>query len=128
MNYGRGWVIFEESYREGTRTLVSILSPRRTPKDVSTFVEQLHIDRYGSVRERLEYKKSRKAAAYTPMFDGYGGVMHCGHEPHLVGIYARKIVLQDGRLEFTYRIATNRGKGPMNVKFEERQQSLAVGD
>ena len=121
MNYGTGWVIFEESYREGTKKLVSILSPRRTPKDVSAFVEQLYIDRYGSIRERLGYKKSRKAAAYTPMMDGFGGVMHCGHEPYLVGIHAHKIVLRDGQLEFTYRIATNRDKGPMNVKFEERR-------
>ena len=128
MNYGAGWVIFEESYQERTRKLVSVLSPRRTPKDVSAFIEQLHMDRYGSIRERLEYKKSRKAATYTPMMDGYGGVMHCGHEPHLVGIYASKIVLREGQLLFTYRIATNRDKGPLDVTFEERQQSLAVGD
>ena len=128
MNYGAGWVIFEESHREGTRKLVSILSHRRTSKDVSTFVEQLYIDRYGSIRERLEYKKSRKAAAYTPMLDGFGGVMHCGHEPYLIGIRAHRIVLRDGQLEFTYRIVTNRDKGPMDVKYEERQQALAVGD
>ena len=54
--------------------------------------------------------------------------MHCGHEPYLVGIYAHKIALRDGQLKFTYKIATNRDKGPMNVKFEERQQSLEVGD
>jgi hypothetical protein len=128
MNYGPGWVIFEEFYRAGIRQLVSILSPRRTSKDISAFIEQLYIDRHGSIRERLEYKKSRKAAAYTPMMDGYGGVMHCGHEPYLVGVRARKIVLRDGQLEFTYLIATNRDKGPLEVKFEERQQSLAVGD
>ncbi len=86
------------------------------------------MDRHGSIQERLEYKKSRKATAYSPMMDGYGGVMHCGHEPHLVGIYAKKIVLQDGQLEFTYRIVTNRDKGPLDVKFEDRQQSLVVGD
>lgn len=128
MNYGAGWVIFEVSHRGGTRKLLSILSSRRTPKDVIAFVEQLYMDRHGSIRERLEYKKSRKAAAYSPMLDGYGGVMHCGHEPHLVGIYAQKIVLRDGQLEFTYRIATNRDKGSLNMKFEEQQQSLAVGD
>jgi hypothetical protein len=62
MNYGAGWIILEESYREGTTKLLSILSPRRTAKNVSAFIEQLHIDRYCSIRERLEYKKTRKAA------------------------------------------------------------------
>ena len=128
MNYGAGWIILEESYREGTTKLLSILSPRRTAKDVSAFVEQLHIDRHGSIRERLEYKKTRKAAAYAPMLDGFGGVMHCGHEPHLTGIYAHRIVLRNEQLEFTYRIATNRDKGPLEVTFEERQQSIPLDE
>jgi hypothetical protein len=128
MNYGAGWIILEESYREGTKKLLSVLSPRRTAKDVSAFVEQLHIDPHGSIRERLEYKQSRKVAAYNTMLDGFGGVMRCGHEPHLTGIYAHKIVLRKGQLEFTYRIATNRNKGPLEVTFEERPQSIAVDE
>lgn len=126
LNYGKGWVIFEDSYREKTRKLVSILSPRRTPEDVKVFVEQLYIDRYGSIRERLEYKKSRKSTAYPAMFEGYGGVMHCGQEPHLVAIFARSIVLRDELLEFTYQIAMNRTEGPTKLRFEERQQTLVV--
>jgi hypothetical protein len=124
MNHGPAWVLFEESFHERTKTLVSILSPRRTVRDVADYVEQLHMDRTGSIEERLRYKKSRKSAAYQPLIEG--SVIHCGHEPFLTAIYATKTRLRDNTLHFTYRIIAERGADITDVRFEEREQSIDV--
>lgn len=126
MNHGAGWIIFEESLNQGSRRLLSVLSPRRTPRDVASFIEQLYVDSHCSIRERLQYKKTRKSAAYTPQLDDYGGVMHCGHDPFLVGIYAHKILLRESTLQFVYRIVVGRSESSLQASYEERQQSLAV--
>ncbi|MDT4331554.1 hypothetical protein ACQE3E_13555 [Methylomonas sp. MED-D] len=123
MKHGPAWIIFEESYQTPQR-LVSILSPRKTVRDVAAYVEQLYIDRSSSLSERLKYKKSRKSAAYKPMIEG--SVVHCGHEPHLVAIYAYQTNIKNNTLEFTYRIIIKRAEHSKGVVFEERSQSIEV--
>lgn len=123
MNAGPAWVIFEESYRKETRVLLSILSPRKSIREVARLVEQFHIDRTASLRERLNYKKSRRAAAYEPMIDGH--IIHCGHEPYLVAIYAKQTRITDVGLELHYRIIANRAANPLNTTFENRSLTLA---
>lgn len=124
MKHGPAWIIFEESLRHGSKELISILPPRRPVHDVVAFMEQIYIDRTASLLERLRYKKSRDSAAYSPQLDGH--VMHCGHDPFLVGIYAFQTCVKDGVLEFHYRIITTRAQHPKDCVFEERSQSLRV--
>jgi hypothetical protein len=121
--HGPAWIVIEESPRSGSRTLVSILAPRRTVRDVAAFVEQLYVDRTASIQGRLQYKKSRKAI-YEALVDGH--VMHCGHDPFLVAIYAQQTTLKDDQLEFRYRIITKRGPTPMDIATEERVQSIEI--
>jgi hypothetical protein len=124
MKQGPAWILFEESYHNKSRKLISILSPRRTVRDVAAFMEQLYVDRWASLQERMRYKKSRKSAAYTPMIDG--SVIHCGHEPFLVAIYASQTYIKNNTLEFIYRIIVKRAGHPKDVVFEERSQFLEV--
>ncbi len=124
MKHGPAWVLFEESFHQGSKKLLSLLSPRRPVNDVAAFVEQLYIDRTASLGERMQYKKSRKSAAYKPIIDGH--VMHCGHEPFLVCIYAQQTSIQNNVLYFIYRIITKRGNDLKDFATEERQQSIEV--
>lgn len=125
MNHGSGWILFEESFRQRTKKLISILPPWKSFAEIAKLIEQIYIDRYGSIDERLAFKKSRKSAAYTAMTDPYNGTTHCGHDPVLVCIHANKIILRGNELEFLYRIAANRND-PMNPIFEARHQTIIV--
>jgi hypothetical protein len=124
MNHGPAWIIIEESFHKKSRRLVSVLSPRRSHSHVVAFIEQLCVDRSSSIVERMEYKKSRKSARHTPMLDG--NIIHCGHEPWLIGYYAHKTAVKDGVLEFSYRIVVRRTPNPLNFEFEERRQCISV--
>jgi hypothetical protein len=129
MNHGPGWIVFEESRHQRTRKLLSILPARREPRDVACFMEQIYVDRFASLRERLSYKKKSKkspiAAVFKAMRDIYNNTIHVGHEPFYVGIRAHKITLKGNVLEFWYKIAAN-VEDPHNPKFEDRCQSLVV--
>lgn len=126
MNYGAGWIILEESYHQKTRKLVSILSARRTARQVAEFMQQIYVDRTGTVLERLDYKKSPKAAAYKVESDRLTNPLYIGHDPTLFGIRAHKILLKGETLEFRYKILSNPQADPLRAIFEERSQSLLV--
>lgn len=127
MNHGAGWIVYEESYHEHTRKLVSILPARRNVRFVADFMEQLYTDHHASLSERLRYKKNPKVPMFRAMVDICAGPIHVGHDPFLVGIYARKITLDGNVLGFWYKIATNRDD-PLNPVLEDRHQSLQVDD
>ena len=126
MNYGAGWIVFEESFHERTRRLLSILPARRNRKEVTHFVQQSYVDRFASIREKLGYKKHPESSPFSVLDDVYGGPIHVGHEPFFVAIYARKIEIKEDVLFFYYRVAVNRDD-PFNPVFEERCQSLPIG-
>jgi len=124
MKHGPAWILFEESSHTGSRKLLSIQSSRRTQGDIISFMEQLYVDRFASVAERLQYKKSRKTATCMPVVDGH--VIHCGHDPFFVGIRASQTDLREGVLEFTYRTIIRRSSEPLDFETEERSQVLNV--
>jgi hypothetical protein len=125
INYGTAWVLFEQALNPPTRGLLSILSPRRTARDVAAYMEQLYVDRFCSIRAQLVYKKSRKFALCPTTIDRYGLGMHCGHDPGFVGIYARKILLKGDVLEYEYRIVAVTDH-PRHLVFETKRQTLTV--
>jgi hypothetical protein len=43
MNIGKGWLIIEESFHKNTKSLVSIISPRRTWSYAQEYTEQTNI-------------------------------------------------------------------------------------
>ncbi len=125
VNHGAGWIIFEESYHQKSRKLVSIISARRSTNDVSVFMQQIYVDRASTIEGRLSYKKSSKSAPYQVTMGKHCNPMHIGHDPWLVGLYAEKISLRGNILEFSYRILVN-SDNPLRPIFEERSQSLEV--
>lgn len=125
VNYGAAWIVFEESYHQKTRRLLSVLPPRKSPGDVSEFMRQMYSDRAYAIAERLKYKKSPNSAPYQVMKGLYMSPLHIGHDPWLVGIYANRVLLKGDAIEFTYRILTN-SDDPLNPRLEDRTQSLLV--
>lgn len=124
MKHGPAWIIFEESRRDGSRRLLSILPSRKSAWDVARFVKQSCIDRYASIEERLCFKKGRPLTAFDPMVDGH--VMHCGDDPFIVGIRAQQTTLRGNILEFHYRVITRRGARPADIVHESRVQHLLL--
>jgi hypothetical protein len=128
MNYGSGWIIFEETAQEQeSRVLLSILSPRKSFRDVAAYMQQLFIDRTGLIRDRLEFKKNPKSAGYQVQSDRGTNPLYIGNEPVVFGIRADKIMLKGNTLEFFYKILVNPFDDPLQARFETRSQSLAVG-
>ncbi|MBL8261568.1 MAG: hypothetical protein JNM58_04015 [Xanthomonadaceae bacterium] len=125
MQYGAGWIVLENLYPEPVERLVSVVSPRRSSGQVAQLIEQLYVDRHGSIRERLEYKKSPKNYPYRTHVGLYSGVMHCGQSPVLHAVYAHKISLKDGLLDFTYKVLVREESGHIPV-FEDRRRTIAV--
>ena len=123
--HGAGWIIFEESYMNGTKELVSILPARRSTRDVSEFMRQTYIDRRASIEHRLAFKKSPRSDPYQVMMGRHMNPLHIGHDPFLVGIYAHKIALNGNSLDFTFRILVSVDQNLVPT-FEDRQQSITV--
>ena len=125
INHGTGWVLFEQPSDRPACTLLSILSPRRSARNVAAYLEQLYVDRFCSIRSQLIYKKSRKYAAWPIKIDRYGLGMRCGHDPCFFGIYARKILLTGNILEYEYKVV-EAAEDPRHVAFQIKRQSLTV--
>ncbi len=89
-------------------------------------MEQLYVDRYYSIHERLQYKKqSRKSGSHhVRPIDGFNRNWHCGHDPIYLGHYAHQITLRGTMLEFFYRVAVI--NPDRSVRLEDRQQVLEV--
>jgi hypothetical protein len=86
-------------------------------------MEQIYIDRFGSIEEKLAYKKSRKNPAFPAKVDRYGQSVHCGNGITFFAIYGRKIIRHGNEVKFEYRIAAD-GSNPLDPKW--KQQSLTV--
>jgi hypothetical protein len=125
INYGSGWVLFEQPSNRSACTLLSILSPRRPARNVAAYLEQLYVDRCCSIRAQLVYKKSRKYAAWPIKIDRYGLGMRCGRDPCFFGIYARKILLTGNILEYEYKIVEV-ADDPRHIVFQIKRQSLTI--
>jgi len=125
INHGTGWVLFEQPSNRLACTLLSILSPRRPARNVASYLEQLYVDRFCSIRAQLNYKKSRKYAAWPIKLDRYGLGMRCGQDPCFLAIYARKILLTGNILEYEYKIVEV-SDDPRHIVFQIKRQSLTV--
>ena len=125
MKHGSGWVIWEVSSQLGTRKLVSILSPRKSAQDVARYMEQLSVDRWASLREKLACKKSPKNWPYQAMMGTHVNPIHVGHDPFLIGVHSHSIDVVGNQLHFKYRVLDgDPEKYPPT--FKESDQSLIV--
>jgi len=105
MNVGKGWLIIEESGHKDTKSLVSMISPRRSGSYVQKYMEQMYVDRFASIEEKIAYKKKPESWPYRANVQKrYSGIIDCGHDPILVAYYCHKICLGNGFLKYSFKI------------------------
>lgn len=105
MNPGKGWLIIQESVHKDTKSLISIISPRRTGSYIQKYMEQMYVDRFASIEEKIAYKKNPESWPYrahmvTPL---YQGVIDCGHDPIMMAYCCHILKLKNGVLEYTFK-------------------------
>jgi len=71
--------------------IVCLLNPRLSPERVWTLVEQLYVNEFGSINERVAYAKNAKSWPYHPKCGtaktksgktvGWAYTITCGHNP-----------------------------------------------
>ncbi|KRG71290.1 hypothetical protein ABB27_03285 [Stenotrophomonas terrae] len=105
--------------------MLSVLSPRKNQQFVVQFMQQLYVDRFATIANRLAFKKSSSNYPLEPMQDRFYPIIHVGHNPFFVGIRALDLRLTDNVLEFTYKIATDTSD-PFHPVYEPRSQSIVV--
>lgn len=125
MKHGPGWVIFEEHHPSGERRLLSVLSPRRNQKFVVQLMQQLYVDKFATIGDRLAFKKSSSSYPLDPMQDRFYPIIHLGHNPFFIGVRALDLRLTDNVLVFTYKIAIDTSD-PFHPVYEPRSQSIVV--
>jgi len=105
MSLGTGWLIIEESAHTGTKTLISIISPRKRESYIQQYMEQLYVDKYASFEEKIAYKKNQKSWPYPaePVTPVYPYVLSCGHDPIIMAYHCHKLKLKKGILEYTFK-------------------------
>ncbi|MCX5883246.1 MAG: hypothetical protein NTU74_16050 [Deltaproteobacteria bacterium] len=126
MNTEKGWLIIEESVHNDTKTLISIISPRRTGSYVQKYMEQMYVDRFASIEEKIAYKKKPASWPYRAnMPNNYSGIIDCGHDPIMMAYYCHKINLKNGVLKYTFR--TSKGQSTdLRPIFEEITRIMVV--
>lgn len=97
---GSGWVIVAE-HADGTGCeVVSILPARRGKPFVGQFMQQSYADRFGSIDERLEFKRRPGLPRFALNEDSATGLMRVGNGPVYVAFLARCLAVTDDGLSF----------------------------
>ena len=106
MKFGKGWVVTEFFSHTNERVVLSLLSARKSEKFVRQFLEQLYVDRQGSIDERIAYKKRPKSWPYPVTLPDprFGQVMMCGHEPEMWACYCHEMALDGSQLSYKFKI------------------------
>lgn len=105
MNVGKGWIIIEKSVHKDTKSLVSIIRPKSSGSYVREYMEQMYVDKFASIEEKIAYKKNPESWPYRAVniHNLYDGVIACGHDPILMAYYCHKLNLKNGVLEYTFK-------------------------
>lgn len=103
---GSAWVIVAE-HTDGTGCeLVSILPARKGRSFVGQFMQQAYADRFGSIDERLEFKRRPGQPRFALHEDSATGLMSVGNDPVYVALLAQRLAVTDDGLSFDQRRST----------------------
>ncbi|MBV6408320.1 MAG: hypothetical protein EFKGCFLK_01906 [Rhodocyclaceae bacterium] len=69
-------------------------------------MEQMYIDKFASIEEKITYKKDRAKSAYRmEEYEQRGPTaLSCGHEPTFRAYFCHKLKLDGDKLIFAYRV------------------------
>lgn len=100
---GKGWLILSEDPASGAQEFLSLLSPRKSRSAVMSYVEQLYVDQFASLDEKVSYKKNRKTWPYPAEKVGLTNAICCGHSPIYWAHFCSDISISENALKGTYR-------------------------
>lgn len=126
MKSGPTWVIYEEHYNSDVMLLVSLLPPRRSDWEIIRTMRQLHVDRYGSIEERIEFKKHPNVLLPQVLRGAHPNPIHVGGDPSLVALLADDLKANGTELTVKYQLHMNRNEGPSQARFEPRSIILQI--
>ena len=67
-------------------------------------MEQVYVDKYASIEDKIAYKKKPESWPYRAHTQKlYSGIINCGHEPIMMACYCHKLSLKNGVLNYTYK-------------------------
>jgi len=126
---GKAWLILEKTIGEDCDSLISILKPRHSVKFIRKFMEQLYVDKYATIEEKIAYKKDWRSWPYPVEHEvGYQyflHFLHCGHNPFMVAHYCHKIKIEGNLLSYTFKILTER-REDLSPVFNECTRTITI--
>ena len=89
-------------------------------------MEQMYVDRFASIEEKIAYEKKPESWPYRAnMQKYYPGIIDCGHDPIMMAYYCHKLNLKTGVLKYTFK--TLKGQtNDLQPVFEEIVCSINV--
>ena len=93
---------------------------------VQKYMEQMYVDRFASIEEKIAYKKNPKSWPYRAnMQENYSGIIDCGHDSIMMAYYCHKLDLKNGVLKYTFKTLKGR-TNDLHPIFEEITRSINV--
>ena len=105
MKIGKAWLVIEKDENIGYSKLLSIMPPRLALKYVKLFVEQMFVDRFGDLNERIMHKK-RNSNILKAQADGSVVTLKVsGESKYVVAYCAVNSRIERGMIYFTFHKA-----------------------
>jgi len=94
---GKAWIIHSEETNGKNIKLISIQSSRKTIKNIASYVEQLYVDKFASIEEKIAYKKKTSNWPYPAEISHPTCIVSCGFGPIYFAHFSHHISI-DGNL------------------------------
>lgn len=120
MNTSKGWLIIEEYFHEGTESVVSIISPKKGFNYILEYAEQMYVDRFASINEKIAYMKKPKSSAFKIEKPLDKNCFSFGNDPTFRVYRCHKLILKGKKLTYTYNY--------MIFKDEERRDKPILNE
>ena len=123
---GKAWVVYSQDTSTGEKQLISLISPRRTVDFVCRYVEQMYVDRFASIDEKVEYKKRPSSWPYGAKVEHPSGIIHCGHSPIFNAIYCHSLEISESSLHAKFKAIRDCDENLRPTEFFEVEVSIAT--
>lgn len=102
-NVGKAWVVYETHNHELTNYLVSIIRPTRPYRWVAGYLQQLHVDRFWTIEDKIAFKKSPNSGP-TLLFGHLKESIIVNSDTSVVlsAVKADRITLQESEIEIEH--------------------------
>lgn len=121
---GAAWVIYETYGQELTDHLVGLVNPRRGPQRVTDYLQQLHVDRFWDIEDKVAFKKAPTVGPKVFM-NAIRTVLAVQSDVKitLTAVRAERIRHEGHEIEVVYPVAIGE---PPNLGVEKRRHRISL--